>query len=297
MSPKDNKPRKKDKKEPQYRKNGAELTGELPNTDPPPVEEKGNINDKWEKVRKMRRKYPTRPDALIIGATTGQWYADILKHVKSDPRLNVLGENVKAIRKTTNGKLILELNKPEHEHLLQFRDAVSVVLGNNAEVRAAGQETTIEIKDIDEVTTEEEILEALRKFSNKMENLQMSSIKTIRTAYGGTRTATVSLGVPQANILMDAGKIKIGWVVCRIRQKVLPKRCFKCLDFGHIAVNCRNDKDYRNTCIKCEENGHKIKDCLKKPSCLLCKENKGHVTGSSRCPRYRSAMEVRKSRA
>src|ERR1700712_2871678 len=90
-----------------------------------------------------------------------------------------------------------------------------------------------------------------------------------------------------------AGKIKIGWTVCRLREATRPKMCFRCLDFGHMAKDCKNT-DRSKLCRRCGEEGHIAKDCQKDPRCMLCKEDskKPHITGSSRCPRYRSATKT-----
>lgn len=254
----------------------------------------------WQTAKKKGKikKRAARPDAIVIKACSEVSYADILKKVKRDAKLHTLGENVKGIRKTEKGELIVELCRPEHEKLLQFKDAVQEVLGGDAEVRSVTHEIIIDIRDIDEVTTKEEVAEALEIFLGK--SLQMSDVKSLRRSYGGTQIATVGLNAPLANKLIEAGKIRIGWVVCRVRQKISPRRCFKCLDFGHIAANCKSTNDYTNCCIKCGERGHKIKDCTNNAKCLLCSktnEDSRHVTGSAACPRFKKAVEAIRRRA
>lgn len=270
----------------------------------PPKENKKKIgNDipktkEWIKVDKKRRNKPKkrsqRPDALIIKSCANMSYADILKKVKSDGKLSNLGENVKGIRKTEKGELLVELNKAEHENLHQFEEVMKEVLGSDAEVRSLTHEIILQIKDIDEVTSKEEIIDALRKSSDSMKDLHCNSLKSLRPAYGSTQIATICLSAHLANNLLDAGKIKIGWVVCRIRQKITPKKCFKCLDFGHIAAHCKSSNDFSKCCIKCGEAGHKIQDCSKAPKCLLCtneKQTANHITGSVICPKYKMAVE------
>lgn len=261
-------------------------------------DEKSKASKEWTKVEKKKRSKPKkrsqRPDALVIKSCSDMSYADILKKVKSDGKLNNLGENVKSIRKTEKGELLVELNRADHENLHQFQEVMKEVLGNDANVRSLTHEVVLQIKDIDEVTSKEEIIDALRKFSDNMKNLQCDVLKALRPAYGSTQTATISLNAHLANKLLDAGKIKIGWVVCRIRQKITPKKCFKCLDFGHIAVNCKSSNDFSKCCIKCGEAGHKIQNCTKAPKCLLCTNGKqiaNHITGSMICPKYKKAIE------
>lgn len=52
----------------------------------------------------------------------------------------------------------------------------------------------IQAKDLGEVTTNEEICEALRD-QLKLENVQKMDVKSLRQAYGGTQTTTLTMAV------------------------------------------------------------------------------------------------------
>ncbi|KAI8122658.1 hypothetical protein CVS40_6389, partial [Lucilia cuprina] len=216
-----------------------------------------SANSKGENVEKIgtepnwvkkKKKYP-RPDALVIETRGGISYANILKKVKTDPKLVVLGQNVKSIRKTAKGELLLELNKPAHQSTSEFSQTVKEVIGTDAAVRVMINEVFLDIKDIDEFTI---------NLSDDFKEVQLTAVKNMRKAYDGTQTATIGINAILSNKLIELYKIRIGWVVCRIREKVAPRRCFKCLDFGHPAANCKNANDYTNNCLYCGEIGHKI---------------------------------------
>lgn len=252
----------------------------------------------WQQVRPRRRNrsVPNRPDALVIKTCGEKSYADILRQVKSDPKLNVLGQNVKSIRKTGKGELLLELSKPCHQNTSEFRGTMREVLGTTAEVRALTHEVIIEIRDIDEVTDKDDVHKALINISEEFKSLQSSAIKSLRKAYGGTQTATIGLSAVLASQLLELAKIRIGWVVCRIREKLTPRRCFKCFDYGHTAARCKGQNDHSGKCLRCGEVGHKIKMCTRKPSCILCRESgsnivSDHVTGCTVCPYYKKALQ------
>lgn len=265
--------------------------------------ETAETNASWEKVRKKgkRKKIPARPDAIVIQTRGESSYADILRKVKSDPKLIVLGQNVRNIRKTQKGDLLLELNKPSHQRTGDFRHTVEEVLGVDAEVRALTQEVLLEIKDIDEITTKEDVHAALINVAEEFKSVELSAIKSLRNAYGGTQTAIIGLSAGLANRFVEIGKIRIGWVYCRIRKKLVPRRCYKCLDFGHIAAKCVSEYDNSGKCLKCGETGHKIRTCRNNPSCMLCKNaedrrKSDHVTGCAICPSYKKASAQIKSR-
>lgn len=253
----------------------------------------------WTKVRRRARqkKRPARPDALVIQTCGESSYADILKKVKSDPKLGTLGENVRNIRKTVKGELLLELNKSAHQDTGEFRHAIEEVLGTHAEVRVLTHEILLEIKDMDEVTTKEDVHAALVRVSEEFGTLQPSVVKSLRKAYGGTQTATIGLSAGLANKLIRLAKVRIGWVQCRIREKLAPRRCYKCLDFGHVAIGCRSGQDHTGKCLRCGETGHKIKTCKGSPSCVLCKSTEpgtksDHITGCTICPYYQNAVRA-----
>lgn len=256
-------------------------------------------SDKWQKVGKKGRptipkQRPTRPDALVIAAKEGKSYSDILRCVKADEKLSALGKDVATIRKTRKGELLIELCKTEHQNVEDYRNAVKAALGETADVRSLKQEIFLEIKDLDEITTREDVHEALVNLTEETKGLQISAVKSVRRSYGGTQTATIGVSTETAKKLMEVRKIKIGWTICRIRQK-LPRKCFKCLEYGHNAANCKSKADYSKCCLKCGVNGHKMRDCaIKKPTCLICsgdESSRNHLTGSSYCPKYKKALE------
>ncbi|XP_015124505.1 uncharacterized protein LOC107046408 [Diachasma alloeum] len=125
------------------------------------------------------------------------------------------------------------------------------------------------------------------------------TIQSMRKAYGGTQTAYLTLTSAAVTKILgedDHGKIKIGWVNCRIRRVQRPVKCFKCWHYGHLASKCRSAVDRSKLCARCAGDGHKAKECQKDPRCALCAEdgkteNCAHVAGSSRFPAYREALQ------
>ena len=67
-----------------------------------------------------------------------------------------------------------------------------------------------------------------------------------RPSKRGQVLAVVFLPEQEALELLKTAKIKIGWVVCRIRSYTVIKRCYKCLGFGHTTYTCKGvDKGSR----------------------------------------------------
>ncbi|KAH8397739.1 hypothetical protein KR215_000933, partial [Drosophila sulfurigaster] len=147
-----------------------------------------------------------------------------MRSVKTEPRLKDLAQLVKGIRKTAKGELLFELVRASDPNTKVLQEAVSTLLGDKAEVRMLSETVSLEVKDIDELTTEAEILEALvTQFGGT--DISRSSLQSLRPAYGGTQTATLRVSGGLAGKLLSAGKIRIGWVICRIRQKAAVWSC------------------------------------------------------------------------
>ncbi|PSN57598.1 hypothetical protein C0J52_00501 [Blattella germanica] len=51
-------------------------------------------------------------------------------------------------------------------------------------------------------------------------------------------------------------KLKIGWLICKIEDYLVAKRCFRCSRFNHRHSECRGEE----TCPLCAGN-HKLQDC------------------------------------
>ncbi|KAG8228943.1 hypothetical protein J437_LFUL006565 [Ladona fulva] len=66
--------------------------------------------------------------------------------------------------------------------------------------------------------------------------------------------------------LLNKGRIKIGWVYCRIRKRIIVTRCHKCLGYGHMKRDCTGP-DRTDVCWKCGNKGHKAAQCKNNPSC------------------------------
>lgn len=254
-----------------------------------------HVEKKKEQKKKEKRRSPRKRlkgDALIVEVSDKTTYAAILRKVREDPELKDLGEKVVRTRRTQKGELLFELKKDPMIRSSAFRELIANSLGSEGNVRALTQEAVVECRDLDEITTVDELRDALAS-QCALGEVQMTI--RLRRAYGGTQIAAIRLPVEAANKMVEVGKVKVGWSVCPLRLtpriKKQMERCFKCMAFGHQARNCKGP-DRSGLCRKCGEEGHVARDCTKQPRCLLCKPEDGndHATGGFQCPAYKKAM-------
>lgn len=238
------------------------------------------------------RRQKTRPDAIIIAKVGDTSYANILKLMKTEPSLKSLGESVNKIRKTAKGELLLELKGNTDVNSSNFKEITEMALQSTAEVRTLCQEVSIQCCDIDEITTAEEICAAIEEQIPAVGAVRRSAVKSLRLMRDGTQTAQISLPAKAAHTLIAAGHIRVGWVRCRIRERISPTQCFRCLEYGHLARSCKNAIDRTNVCRRCSESGHIAKTCTAQPKCAICdtKAGSAHATGSYQCPAYKKAV-------
>lgn len=270
-----------------------------------------NVENKWQTVRtktktKERKQQPEgpkdkpkpkarrhKPDAIAIEIKDGKTemtYSDVLKKIKSDPKLKELGEQVARIRKTRKGEMLIEFRTDTAAKSTTYKEMVEKTVGEVATVKTLTQEVVVECLNMDEVTTEDDFRTAL-KTQLELEDGQCEGPIRMRKAYGATQIGSIKVALPVANKILEKGKLKVGWSICPLRVPQQPLRCYKCMSFGHQSKNCQG-ADRSKACWRCGVDGHQAKDCKGEPKCLLCTDegSNKHATGSFSCKAYKEAV-------
>ncbi|XP_037929820.1 uncharacterized protein LOC119664390 [Teleopsis dalmanni] len=182
-----------------------------------------------------------------------------------------------------SGALLLELDKGTKASL-EFCDEIRSALQETAEVTGLIPKTTIEIRDLDALTTTTEVEEAVKRLlpsgSDQLKvTVTKPNNKELVRAY-------VQLPTVAADKLLETGSIIIGWIRAKKRTRTETKRCFRCLGVGHVQRNCKGP-DRTNLCIKCGAPGHKLKECTNSPKCCVCTDaglkTVDHIAASGKC--------------
>ncbi|XP_046869029.1 uncharacterized protein LOC124461556 [Drosophila willistoni] len=244
------------------------------------------VGGKWHKVKsKPRPIKKKRPDVIMVKCKDPANYAMVLKSVHTDAGIQQFKENVCAIRRTAQ-ELLLQLTKPADDATVKLQQAVKQALGDTADVKAISDKAMVEIKDLAEFHTADDLLLAVPELID--EDLPAECHPKMRKAYSGTQTATMMVNPNLANKLLQTGKIRVGMCIYRVRLKTEPRRCYKCLDFGHTAARCRSKHDASKLCFNCGSKDHASKQCDQKAACILCtrhkRSNTAHNTLSRACP-------------
>ncbi|CAB0044681.1 unnamed protein product, partial [Trichogramma brassicae] len=149
----------------------------------------------------------------------------------------IAGSSVKNIRRSAAGALELQLKKGV-ENAPAFGEELGKVLGTAATASALLHTSMIEIKDLDECDTKEEVTMALDALLG-IPVSKRDPVKSLRKAYAGTQGAVVAIPDDLAATALKLGHVQIGWVNCRIRAREEAARCYRCWSPVHVAAHCK----------------------------------------------------------
>lgn len=215
-------------------------------------------------------------DTLLIRAE-GDSYAELLKKVKRDINPEDLGIEVSNIKPSKKGELLVTLKQGgdkvkrlQTEILNKLPEASATVLL---------KKKVLHVKDLDQVTNEDDIKAAIMQISAVKES--ELEIRALRPAFGNRQNVTIIMPEKEAEEIIKTGRLKVGWSSCRVAERKKDDKCYRCWETGHDKMRCKGT-DRTNMCMKCTAEGHKASQCKAKAYCLHCKAE-GHQTGSRKC--------------
>lgn len=159
------------------------------------------------------------------------------------------------------------------------------VVGEEARVGRLCRKAEVKISGLDEDTSVEEVVEARVRYDEcDRADVQAGRIRRNRLGEGDI---WVKCPWTCANDLIRERRIRIGWVGARVSMiEPASRQCFRCWEYGHIKMQCRNTRDRTGKCYKCGEEGHRAAECEGAPKYMLCKDNErsyNHRMGNREC--------------
>ncbi|CAG5100532.1 Protein of unknown function [Cotesia congregata] len=141
-------------------------------------------------------------------------YADLLTEIKAEVSPVETGVDIRSIKKTEHGGVLLEMSR-KTEDSKAFTDAVKSATANIGTVKTLTPTATIEILDLDEISTESEVREALkREFTD---SLEVKRANLTKPTPRGNRAAFCELDEPSAIKALD--KARIPQSTCRSHER------------------------------------------------------------------------------
>lgn len=215
-----------------------------------PKDSRGVVGAPARQLRPPR----SRPPVIVVSDDSAQ-FPELLKTMRRNVNPQVTGDSITRMRRTMRGELLIEVSGGS-EAMSSVKAEVERSLGPGAKVRKLEDMSPVELRDLDEETTSEEV-RAAAAASCGSDNVRVVNIRKI---FGGAQAAVVMLPSAAARKLCAVGRLRVGLVYARARPSDLPMRCFKCHSFGHMARECSGD-DRGSRCWRCGEAGHFSSAC------------------------------------
>lgn len=235
----------------------------------------GNVPSKPRRVKQR-----TKPEAVLIRVTSDS-FAEVLKKVKTGLISNNAELTFSSVRKTQKGDLLLEMERGQ-KGASEIKDSLNR-LCPDLYVKTLKDMSSVLICGLDMTCEKEEIEEVLKDRCHDF------NVRRIWISRSNTKSAIIDLTKEDAQKLAEEKKVRIGWMRASVRPYEEKQKCFRCLEYGHIAAVCPGE-DRSRRCLKCGAPNHKTSECTEPPACVVCKDkglaSNGHRTGSKLCPSW-----------
>lgn len=203
------------------------------------------------------KKPRSRPSAILVDGASLEEFPALVQRIRKGVDKGAIGSKVVGMRQARSGGLLIEV-RGDAAQVDAIRAEVARSAGSGVAVNALVRKATLEIRDLDQWTSREEVLDAVAAASG----VAPDSLKvlSLRARFGATQVAVVSVPATVVAKLVSDGRLIVGLVSCRLRVLEDRQRCFRCLSFGHTAASC-SGPDRSSCCWSCGSGEHKAADC------------------------------------
>lgn len=164
-----------------------------------PPAEPGNPKTGTQRRLEESKKLPrSRPLAIMVSRGAEE-FPELLRTVRSSVNPAVTGDSIAKMRRSQQGNLLIEINGGA-EAAERVRQEISRSLGPDIRMRRMGDDSTVEVLDLDELTTKEEVLASIAQTAEGC----AARLVSLRQVYGNAQTAVVV--VPYTSALQEEYK-------------------------------------------------------------------------------------------
>ena len=135
-----------------------------------------------------------------------------------------------------------------------------------AEIESLVSKRSLEVRDLYKTVTRKEVVAALCIALGKPD---LGNQCRLYKRFGGVQAAVVRLTDADARRLLGLGRLRIGWVNCRIRQHVEVARCFRCQGYCHVSRGCTLPGS-KDDFLRCGETSRVARELKASPRYLTC---------------------------
>uniref|UniRef100_A0A182M3F6 CCHC-type domain-containing protein n=1 Tax=Anopheles culicifacies TaxID=139723 RepID=A0A182M3F6_9DIPT len=228
-----------------------------------------------------------RADRIDVAPAAGVTWTEVYVKLRTASELEDVRADIGMGRRTGAGHLRVPIKRTADSTLVSSR--IQELLGETGVTRVVTQMGELFVTNIDPLAEEDDVRSALESLLGSPTGATSISMWELRD---GTKRARVRLPLANARKLKDQ-KLILCQCVSFIKEALISpekQRCFRCLELGHMARDCRSQIDRQEVCIRCGQPGHHAKNCSAEVRCAAC--SGPHRIGHSACGQSRIQCPV-----
>lgn len=229
---------------------------------------------------------------------------DTKRDIKNKIDITKLGVGITKMKKVTRGAVVVGCEDKRQADKL--KEKVTKDLGKKYIIQTPmKKKLKIRIFDVDKEDSENEQdfwgkiedQNGFRKDSTAGKIIHKSTNEKMKKT-----TIVAEVNNETREKLLELGKVKIGWKICKIQEYIGILRCYKCCGYYHFAKDCNK----KETCGKCAGQ-HATKECKsQEKKCVNCEDKiknfkiknlkADHSAYDNNCPYFKREIEKQKSK-
>lgn len=148
-------------------------------------------------VHKIEKKPKVRPDTLIIKTSGNKSYRNVLKSLRHNDKALEIGENIKAIKRTKTGDVLMTVKHKAKQKMEDIIKSIEDALENNTSIRQLGNSRLIQISNLDQITSNEEVIDAIQATLGTAAKDTRIIVRDLQVWKDGTQTANILISEPE----------------------------------------------------------------------------------------------------
>jgi hypothetical protein len=185
--------------------------------------------------------------------------------MRTSINLQEIGVSVKGLVRNDSGEIKIDVQELKEGGRMSFKGATESCAKGKAEIVWHKPRKTITLRDVDNVVSEEEIHEAIcAKACDEVGQIEVRIKKPEQGTKSRKSYAMLTVNTRTAHILEKKERFRVGWLQFRTRALERSSKCFRCQEFGHLAMNCKSAVERKEACYRCGGSDPFARNCPKK---------------------------------
>lgn len=211
----------------------------------------GAATTREEQGDPKKRQWQRNPAIIVEGKPED--FPALAKVLNNESNHQKFGDAVVG-KQTRKGEMLLKVRGGDST-VKDIKRVIKESTGEGVTVRSVQQKGLVEIRDISCWVDKEDVTEALTRAG-----VSEVGVVNLRKTFGSAQAATVVVPLRVAHGLVDAGRLSVGLLNCRVRICDSNEWYLRCKYKGHKSRDCHGP-DRKQCCRRCGGEGHFAASC------------------------------------